>query len=360
MLNLRFTRIKRLAAPALLVAAACLGSASAVLAQSVVAFPIYRAEHALQGIYSHHALAHWQAFEREAEALTQAARQHCAGQPQAAGLPATWARARLAWMAASNPAIGPVITRRSQREIDFWPVRPALLQRALAGKPQSMAQMERVGGPAKGFPTIETLLTQTASPSHCPYLALVAEGIQVEAKALTAAFAELAAKDWTVDEDAARDAFAEWVNQWLGGLESLRWQQIEQPIQKAGTAGAGHTAAFARSALADNRADWQAQWSSLRAQARLTPDMRNAPPVPGQSLVPIEALLLGKGHIALAERWGKAIDAASASLSSLPAQPSERELLALARTLKGVSSLYQAEVAAALDVSLGFSSADGD
>ena len=87
---------------------------------------------------------------------------------------------------------------------------------------------------------------------------------------------------------------------------------------------------------------------------------RNTPPIPGQVLVPIEALLTGKGYIALAERWGRAIDAASSAMTALPAQPSEHELLALSQTLKDVSSLYQGEVAAALDVPLGFSSADGD
>lgn len=358
MSNVCFASIQRLALTALLLAAGCLGTA--VHAQAVVAFPIYRGEQALMGVYAHQVPALWRSFEREAAALTQAARQHCAGQPQAAGLSAAWARARLAWMAASNPALGPVVSRRSQREIDFWPVRPALLQRALASRPQSLAQMERVGGPAKGFPAMEVLLAEAPSPAHCPYLALIAEGIEVEAKDLSAAFAEQAAKDLAADEDAARRAFAEWVNQWLGGLESLRWQQIEQPIQKARTAGTGQAPAFARRKMEDNRADWQAQWASLRRQARLTPEMRHAPPVPGQALIPIEALLLGKGHMALAERWGKAVDAATTAMSALPAQPSERDLLALSQTIKGVTSLYQGEVAAALDVPLGFSSADGD
>lgn len=329
-------------------------------AQGVVAFPVYRAEHALRGIYTHHYPVRWQAFEHEAAALTQAARQHCAGREQAADLMHAWERARLVWVAASNPAVGPVIQRRSQREIDFWPARPALLQRALANRPQSLAQMERVGGPAKGFPTMETLLFRVSPAAHCPYLVLIAEGIEAEAQALSKAFAELAVKDWTTDEEAARSGFAEWVNQWLGGLESLRWQQMELPIQKARTTKAGQPPSFARRRMEDNVADWRAQWQSLRAQARLAAGVPNNPPEPGKALAPIEALLLGKGHIALAERWGKAIDAATSAMESLSARPSERELLALSSSLKAVGSLYQGEVAAALDVPLGFSSADGD
>jgi predicted lipoprotein len=79
--------------------------------------------------------------------------------------------------------------------------------------------------------------------------------------------------------------------------------------------------------------------------------------------VPIEALLLGRGHIATAQRWGAALDAADAAVSALTLrtdEPSPAELLALSSRLKAVTSLYQREVAAALDVPLGFSSADGD
>jgi hypothetical protein len=355
-----FASVRRGVVATFVMAVGHLGSIPSVHAEGTVAFPIYRAEHALSGIYTHQFLPLWRSFERDSAALTQAARKHCDGQAQAAELSAAWSRARLAWLAASNPALGPVVTRRSQREIDFWPVRPALLQRALNSKSQSLAQMERVGGPAKGFPTMEALLAEAPSPTHCPYLVLIAEGIEAEAKALTVAFAEQSAKDWAADEGTARSAFAECVNQWLGGLESLRWQQIEQPVQKALTAGAGQSPAFARRTMAENLADWQAQWASLRAQARLTPEQRNAPPTPGRALLPIEALLLGKGHIALAERWGKAVDAASAAMTAIPDRPSERNLLALSQALKGVTSLYQSEVAAALDVPLGFSSADGD
>ncbi|MET0310988.1 MAG: imelysin family protein [Burkholderiaceae bacterium] len=325
---------------------------------TVVAFPYYTAEHALQGLYTKHLPPLLQAFETQARALTAAARQQCSGQVPPAALSEAWSRARLAWMAVANPALGPVITRRTQREIDFWPLRPPLLKRAIDGKPQTAGEMRRIGGPAKGFPAIEALLAGEPSPAHCPYLALVAEAIEFEAGALRKEFEVLGAKDWSGDEDAARASFAEWINQWLGGLENLRWQQIEQPVQKGRTA--SKEPAFARKRFEDNRADWNVQWESLRAQARLKPGERNAPPQPGQALVSIEALLLGKGQMALAEKWGKAIDAASAAMGALPAQPGEKDFMALSARLKAVTSLYQGEVAPALDVPLGFSSADGD
>ena len=112
--------------------------------------------------------------------------------------------------------------------------------------------------------------------------------------------------------------------------------------------------------MADNLAEWRTQWQALNAQARLQPAQRTEPPPPGQALIPIEALLMGKGHLALAGRWGQALDAVSAAVAGLPAQPGERELMALSRTMKTVTTLYQGEVASALDVPLGFSDADGD
>jgi predicted lipoprotein len=325
-----------------------------------LAFPYYSGEQALQGLYGQHLPPLARAFEREARALTAAARQHCAAPGSSGALKDACRRTLLAWAALSSPSLGPVIERRSQRQIDFWPTRPALLEKALKSAPQTLADMERIGTPAKGFPAMERLLAGKPSPAHCPYLVLIAEGIEAEARALRAGFEEPATRDWTADEEGARSAFAEWINQWLGGLERLRWIHIEQPVQRARTAGKGHQPEFARLAAADNAAEWRTQWQALRAQARLRPEQIAMPPQPGQGPIPIEGLLMGKGQIALAQRWGTALDAADAAMQRLPAKPSDAALMALSKTLKGVTTLYQTEVAAALDVPLGFSDADGD
>ncbi|HEY9095043.1 MAG TPA: imelysin family protein [Hydrogenophaga sp.] len=334
--------------------------ASWPLAHAQVAFPFYSGEHALQGLYSQHMPPRARAFDAAAQDLLVATQQHCQAPGQIDALAAAWRRALLAWDTLSTPALGPVIERRSQRLIDFWPTREALLDKALRRAPQSLADMARVGTPAKGFGAMDHLLQSAPSPAHCPYLVLIAQGIAQEASALRSAFDALAARDWTQDETLARSAFAEWINQWLGGLERLRWMHIEQPVQKAQTAGDGRAPVFARQRMADNQAEWRSQWAALRAQAGLTPEYRDRPPQPGQGLIPIEALLLGKGHIALAQRWTQALAAADTTFAQLPLQPDETTLMALSKTLKGVTSLYQGEVAAALDVPLGFSDADGD
>lgn len=88
--------------------------------------------------------------------------------------------------------------------------------------------------------------------------------------------------------------------------------------------------------------------------------------MPGKDLISIEALLLSKGHIALAQRWRDAmgvVDAAMPAPGKTPAKEGAQantEILALATKLKGITVLYQAEIAPALDIPLGFSDSDGD
>lgn len=326
----------------------------------VNAFPYYSGEDALQGLYGQHLPPLARTFEARAQALVAAARQHCSAPGDNAAVRDAWRQALLSWQALSTPALGPVVERRSQRQIDFWPARPALLVKALERRPITLAELESIGTPAKGFPALDQLLAARPSSAHCPYVALLAEDIAAEASALRTGFDRLAARDWTQDEDAARGAFAEWINQWLGGLERLRWVHIEQPLQKARTARPGRSPEFARLEPADNVAEWRTQWLALKAQARLRDEQSREPPRPGQGLIPIEALLMGKGHIALAQRWARALDLADAAFAALPPKAGEKELMALSKTLKGVTTLFQAEVAAALDVPLGFSDADGD
>lgn len=350
-----------------------LGFASAQTAPRI-AFPYYTAEQALTGLYAQHLPPRAQAFEAAAQALVQATQAHCQGRVGKDALQAQWQQTLLRWQALATPAVGPLVQRRSQRQIDFWPVRPNLIDKALKNTPRSLADMASVGTPAKGFAGLEYLLVESpanglqgeANKNRCAYAVLVAQGIATEASALRADFDGLAGRDWLVDEESAdaearlaqtRAAFAEWVNQWLGGLERLRWLQMEQPLVKAQTV--GKPPAFPRQDWADNLADWRAQWQGLRAQALLV-DAQAAPPVPGQALVPIEALLYGKGQLQLAARWRQAVTAADAAFDKLGTSYSGAELEGATRQLKELTVLYQQQVAAALDVPLGFSDADGD
>lgn len=328
--------------------------------------PYYSAEQALQGVYRHRMPALAQAFEQSSVQLVGRVNAHCQGQATLVDLRAQWQQTLVSWETLSSPELGPLVARRSQREIDFWPTRERLLRQALAQAPQTLADMERVGTPAKGFPALEQLLTTASdsalAPATCRYASLVAQGIAAEARALNTGFAALAQKDWRASPEDTTRAFAEWVNQWLGALERLRWAHMEKPIQTHRTTSSpsNEPVAFPRLTRETNLADWRAQWNSLQIMARLQPGQYAAPPVPGEALIPIEALLIGKGQLALAQRWAQTLDVASADLAALTPQSSESALLATAQRMKALTVLYQKEVAAALDVPLGFSSADGD
>lgn len=338
-------------------AAALAQPAEAQQQAPVAAFPSYTAADALQGLYRHRLPAQAQAFEAQARALGTALRERC-GQPGGAeALQQSWLQALQAWQALATPSVGPLVERRSQRQLDFWPPRPALIERALRQPPRSLADLERIGTPAKGFPALEWLLRQPLDEARCAYAALLGQDIEAQAQALAA---DLAARAAALDkpDETLGASFQEWVNQWLGGWERLRWTQIEQPLQKARTGGSAP--AFARQSQPANLADWRTQWEALQAQAQLSPQQRREPPQPGLALVPIEALLMGKGRIALAERWAQALDKVGARMAALTPQTGAQELLALAQDMKAVTALFQNEVAPALDVPLGFSDTDGD
>lgn len=210
-------------APALLAQAA---HAAAPLA--AVAVPYYSAEHALAGVYAHQVPPLSQRFQAEADALVAATHRHCTALPdlgtgfaplQAASvlLHAQWQHTMVTWEALSTPAIGPVLTRRAQRQIDFWPTRHELIQKALDKAPQTLADMERVGTLAKGLPAFESVLAawQPLNPAQgrafdargsqpgdtpkevpfvnrpmpaatCHYLLLLAQGVQAEGRELGA------------------------------------------------------------------------------------------------------------------------------------------------------------------------------
>lgn len=365
----------------------------------LVLVPMYSAAEVMQGLYSQHLPPLSQRFATEADALVATTQQYCQDLPTPAAslsarqaawtaLHSQWQHTMVAWENLSTPAVGPMLTRRSQRQIDFWPTRPELVNKALAKAPQTLADMETVGTLAKGLPAMELLMTQwrpvapgrtppsgqrlsvppTPSVASCHYLGLLAQGVQTEATELGAELAPWAAKDWEQNPDDTATAMAEWVNQWLGGLERLRWAHLEKPLKTAQTLGdtrKNSAPPFARIGREANLASWRAQWSSLLAQGRLTEAQRAQPPTPGQALIPIEALLLGEGQIVLAQRWAQALDAVTTRIDQLPTQASsraadQRELLALTAALKAVTVLFQNEVAGALDISLGFSDADGD
>jgi uncharacterized protein len=263
----------------------------------------------------------------------------------------SWTAAMLAWERLAAPALGPVLTRRSQRQIDFAPTRPALISRAITAAPTDLKGLERVGTPAKGLPALEYLLWQPRmEPPARRYAALLAEEVLAEATALRAGFAEIAerdAEDW--DEETALAATSELLNQWVGGIERLRWAQMEKPLRSGKDA-------LPRATSGLTAAAWAAQWQNLRGLALF--EGKRAP-APGEGLVTLESYLRGRGRNKEADALRSTALATDAKLQGLsPAKPPP--VLAAAKSLELLKRLVQEQVAPALDLSLGFSDADGD
>lgn len=331
------------------------------------AVPFYDTTHALQSLYGHWSQPRAAAFAQDAQALAPALRALCEAQPaQAAamldGARGAWRGAMLSWESLSAVAVGPLIERRSQRQIDFAPTRPALIERAIKTQPQGAKAFERIGTPAKGLPALEWLLwTQPAKPGApaCGYAVEVALDVQREADALAAAFEKARATDWGAEEEQERSAtvMAEFINQWLGGIERLRWAHMEKPLRAAqGT----RAPDYPRAASGQTAAAWAAEWNALRTLAVL-PEGASVP-APGQALVPLETYLRGRGLNPLADQLVKttqAIDAAFAALGKA-GKNNGAQVQKTAAALSALKRLAEAEIAPALQVSIGFSDADGD
>jgi uncharacterized protein len=250
-----------------------------------------------------------------------------------------WLATLTDWERLSAVAFGPVLERRSQRQIDFTPTRPRLIEKAVKTAPATAADMELIGTPAKGLPALEWLLwvkpIQPAS-AECRYAVQVAAEIGREAAALAAA---------TPASVNAQAALSELVNQWIGGLERLRWANMEMPARVALTSGGKENPDFPRRHAGASAASWAAEWDALRSLA--------------SGPVGLESALRERGQNKAADTLAQAVRQADASMQGLNTNDTPR-ILAVAKQLAALKRLVEAEVAPALGVNLGFSDADGD
>ena len=386
------TRRTRWWAAALLLAA---GAAHAQSNWARVPVPIYSPGQFVQGVYRFWAApqaaelaAHSAALTPAVQAVCRASAREAAARLDAARL--GWRATAVSWDRLTAVAIGPLIERRSQRQIDFSPTRPVLIAAAVdlaataaTPTPADASAMETIGAPAKGLPALEWLLWKqprlAASPA-CRYAVQVAADIDREARALALAYRQAADEPWD-DETAALAAMSEIVNQWVGGVERLRFTQMEKPLRKAdaaapGTALAGVPSAppsYPRATSGGSAASWAAQWQSLRAVGLFDNSQRAAVvPPPGTALVPLETYLRGKGRNSVADALvaaGMQVDAAvkqltaptrAAPLPSAVRAPYAARVMAASTELAALKRLAEAQLAPALQVSLEFTSADGD
>lgn len=341
-----------------LVALACIVAPASSAPRRTVAVPFYSAAQFAHALHHDFTFPRTQAFDAAAKALESRIRTWCAGGSSSGDAARRqearegWQEAMVAWVRASAVTVGPLVTRKSARVIDFAPVRETLIERAIASGPKGAAAMELVGGPAKGFGALEWLLwTQVTTPGTpaCDYAVEVAADIAREASALALAFAALATQEW--DEASASAALDEAFNQWLGAIDRLRWAQMDKPLRAAG----GGAPDYPRAASKSTRAQWRAQWNAIETLGY----GRDAAPAVGEGLIPWAAYLRGRGHNAGADALGGAITAAGVRIEAAnPARSAS--VTAAAASLAALKRLAESKVAPALKISVGFSDADGD
>ena len=346
--------MKRIAL-ALLAALSFAGQAQVVAPN--VAIPFYTPPAFMQGVHRDWYAPRAREFAAATAALQPALERLCSatGPEPLREARLRWQAAAVAWDKLAAVAVGPILQRRSIRQIDFTPTRPELIARAIEAQPADSKAMERVGTPAKGLPALEWLLWTrpvTANSPGCRYAVVAAAEVDTEARALVTAFTELAERDWETEDEAAVAGMGELLNQWVGGIERLRWTNMEKPLKSAG----GKPPAFPRAASGTTRQSWAAQWQGLAAIGAAS---GNAVPVPGAGLVPLETYLRGRGLNPLANKLATAAAQVGKQVDGL-APADNNKTLAATRALSGLKRLAEADMAPALEVNIGFSDADGD
>ncbi|MEW6678454.1 MAG: imelysin family protein [Pseudomonadota bacterium] len=294
----------------------------------------------------HHFYDAWHApraadFAQASQPLAPAVQALCVASPEGTEVAlekarAAWRDALLAWESLSAVALGPVLEGRYQRLIDFTPTRPAMIEKAIRSAPATLADMERIGTPAKGFPALEWLLwtrpVQPDSPA-CTYATRVAEELGREAAGLAQARLQVPV---SLDER---------VNQWVGGLERLRWSDMEMPARVALTSSARLAPDYPRRASGAVASAWAVRWRALKFLA-------TGP----QSLV---TALREKNQTAAAQALVAAVAQADAAMQAVAVEDFAT-VLAAGKALAALKAQVENQVAPALGVNIGFSDADGD
>ena len=290
-----------------------------------------------------------------AQALHRSLQAYCGQQPgkaDAAVLRTAQQRFQQAaddWQRVAAVNMGPLVERRTDRMVNFQPLRPARLAEAIQQAPQSLAAMERIGSPAKGFPALEHLLwAQPAAPGNasCSYAVMAAASVNDEIQGLQTAFqATAAAKpDLRVTE--------EFLNQWIGGLEQLRWERMEKPLRSASTTSGKKKPQLIRMDSDSTIASWRAQWSGLR-------DLAVAPAGSPEDRVSIAGLVAAHYRPLTAGRFAKAVQEVDAQFAALDRTDLE-SVQKLSTALSGLKRWVEADIASLLQLSIGFSDGDGD
>ncbi len=328
-------------------------AATKTIATPKVAAPYITASQMVQGLLTQHLQPSAAALQQAALALVQSLAQ--AKAPWAQHRP-LWVATMLAWERLAAVAVGPLLERRSARAIDFWPTRPAQIQRLLeSASVSTVQQLDTVGATARGLPALEWLLWKTDGSGHAgAYASLLAQQVLAESQALQAGYQTLASTER--DEEDAWALYGEWFGQAVGGLDQLRIKKMVPDTRGK------DSAPWVRGLSGQTAACWQAQAQGLQAFLLGSPAAQAATqaatpgwPVSGS----LNSLLLGRGHLrdslALQERSAAMLRAVQA------ARPANAASVRAAQAaLTQVSALANGLASDVLTITMGFTDADGD
>lgn len=364
-----------------LLSAAAIGAASVcptLFAQSntgATAIPFYLSIHMLQGIYQFWLTPHSNAFAKASQQLVTAMKDGSVAQQKQA-----WQACLAPWEQLTAIAMGPVVQRKSIQTIDFTPTRPRLIKRALKSVQQPSFDMELVGAPAKGLAALEWLLWQAPQDTAglTAYKKILAQAVADEATALHTDIVKQSPMQhpdaWNKTQ--TKDAFAQLYNQWIGAITRLGWVQIHKPMmqKEAGSKKAQYPREWSGNSVAAMKNQWHAIYrlGGFNAAANATIPRIAYPQDDGSdgevtSLLTIETYLRGLGNNKLANTLAAKLsdcDQAMRAIANLPpALPLESakpKLEAVTTSLTELKRLAEHPIATALNVSIGFSDADGD
>jgi predicted lipoprotein len=330
----------------------------------------------LQHLANHVLLPLTENFATAAEKLSAASQTYCRGKGDLQSVRIAWREAQSAWQPLEMLQIGPTIERRSQRHVNFWPVRPTLLEPLLAdAKPLEPAMLETLGAAGKGFPALEYLLfaegaansaqKKTFAKAHCNVLQALSIQLKDEALGLAAdwrkpngGFARQLAEAGQHPQDgafaSADQALSDVLNLLIAGLDAVKTRKLGKPLEKSGDE------------VALERIE---SWRSGTSLEHIRDNLR------GFEMVFFGGAKGGTGlddYLAAIERPGlarvvrqefdgtrKALAAIRAPLrQALISQRKETE--ALHKAVSRLQHLLETEVADALKVDLDFNANDGD
>jgi predicted lipoprotein len=315
-------------------------------------------------------------FATAAEKLSDTTQAFCRGKSDLQSVRSAWRETQSAWQPLEMLQIGPTIERRSQRHVNFWPVRPKLLEPLLAEtKPLEPAMLETLGAAGKGLPALEYLLfaegtansaqKKTSAKTHCNVLQALSIQIKDEALGLATdwrkpngGFARQLAEAGQCPQDgafaSADQALSDVLNLLIAGLDAVKTRKLGKPLEKSGDEAALERIESWRSGtslehIRDNLRGFEIAFFGFAKGGTGLDDYLTAIERPGLARVVRQEFDVPRKALAAIR-----VPLREALLSQ------RKEVEALHKTVSRLQHLLETEVADALKVDLEFNANDGD